>query len=682
MSLSPRTGAMRPGWPRKRDRILNSMTIKGWGACAALTLAAFAATSAHADEATVTPELLVSAGVEPIPTKEVSSSYTIVTAEEIEKFQYQDVTDALRSVPGLHVVPSGARGTVTSVFTRGANSNQTLVLVNGMPINDPSSPGGATNLAGIPLDNVARIEVVRGPQSALYGSQAIGGVINIITKSGAGEPSVTARIEGGTLGTLNTYASTGGTFGATDYFFSLSREDTDGNDITPTRLRDTRGEEEDGTETLSASGRIGTTFNENVSGSIFVQYTDAEADTDSDGSTAGFASVYQNFDSLFESKRLFIGGDLSGRFLDGKWRPHFSLGYTDQKSESSDNPDPGGSIYLDRTTNEGQTIKAAFDNAFDLTPEQTLSFGGSYTRDKFESSGYRDLGGFVIPQSSDAKTDAFALYAGDHISVGDRFFATISARYDMPEDMEDRFTFTFAPGIYNPETDTRVTVSYGTGFKTPSLYQRYGFDVNTFGGFPSGVYRGNPDLAPEKSRGFEVGLEQGFGSDVRTGATWFETKIEDAISIVFVGANSTAINIDELDTKGVEAFIEYNPFTELTTRLDYTLTIVNSDQFASSMVRRPRHQLNFTASWEVIPGTVLSTNTEWVDIDRDIPRDGFGFYLDPGPYTVVNIAGSHRLTDNVKLTARVNNLLDAHYEPANGFVAPGIEALAGVEVTF
>ena len=658
------------------------MRKTGWGAAAALTLAAFAAASAHAAEAVETPELLVSGGIEPIPTKEVASSYTIVTAEEIEKFQYQDITDALRSVPGLHIVPSGARGTVTTVFTRGANSNQTLVLLNGMPINDPSFPNGAANLAGIPLDNVDRIEVVRGPQSALYGSQAIGGVINIITKKGSAEPLSTLRVEGGTLGTLNTYASTGGSFGKTDYFLSLAREDTDGNDITPSRLRDARGEEDDGTETLSASGSIGTAFNEYLSGSLFLQYTDAEAETDADGSTAGFVSVYQNFDSIFESERFFAGGDLSGRFLDGRWRPRMSLSYTEQTSDSSDNPDAGGSIYLDRTTNEGRTLKFAFDNAFDLSPVHLLSFGGSYTRDEFESSGFRDLGGFVIAQNSDAKTDAFAVYAGDHINVSDRFFATISARYDMPEDMENRFTFTIAPGIYAPETDTRFTVSLGTGFKTPSLYQRYGFDVNTFGGFPSGVYRGNPNLSPEKSRGFEVGIEQGFGDKALAGATWFETKIEDAISIVFVGANSTAINIDELDTEGLEAFIEVNPTDRLTARLDYTLTILKSDQFASTMVRRPRHQIGLTASWEVVPGTVLSTNAEWVDVYRDLPRDAFGFYVDPGPYTLVNIAGSHRLTDNVKLTARVNNLLDAEYEPANGFMAPGIEALAGVEVTF
>ncbi len=199
-------------------------------------------------------------------------------------------------------------------------------------------------------------------------------------------------------------------------------------------------------------------------------------------------------------------------------------------------------------------------------------------------------GGFVISLNSDAKTDAFAVYAADHMTFGERFFATVSARHDMPEDMDDRFTFTLAPGYYHPETDTRLTLSYGTGFKTPSLYQRYGFDVNTFGGFPSGVYNGNPNLEPEKSKGWEIGIEQGlFDGKAMAGATWFDTEIEDAISIVFVGVNSTAVNIDKLDTKGLEAFFEINPVDAFTARLDYTLTILKSDQFASSMVRRPRH---------------------------------------------------------------------------------------------
>ncbi len=183
---------------------------------------ALAATSALADETPVkTPKLLITSGAEPTPTKEVASSYTIVTAEDIATYQYRDIVALLQTVPGLHVTPYGGAGSLTSVFTRGAGSNQTLVMINGIPVNDPSSPAGAANLANIPLENVDRVEVVRGPQSALYGSQAIGGVINIITKTGSKEPVTTAKIEVGTLGTINTSASTGGSIGATDYFFSV-----------------------------------------------------------------------------------------------------------------------------------------------------------------------------------------------------------------------------------------------------------------------------------------------------------------------------------------------------------------------------------------------------------------------------------------------------------------------------
>ncbi|ABS62435.1 TonB-dependent receptor plug [Parvibaculum lavamentivorans DS-1] len=659
------------------------MKKTGWGAYAALTLLAFAAMPAHAEETTELPDLLISAGVEPLPTREVASSFTIVTAEEIETFQYRDLTDALRSVPGLHVATSGPRGGQTSVFTRGANSNQTLVMINGLPINDSASPGGAANLANIPLDNVDRIEVVRGPQSALYGSQAIGGVINIITKTGAGAPVTSLRVEGGTLGTLNTHASTGGSLDGVDYFLSLSREATNGSDATPTRLRDARGEEKDGNEVGSVSGRIGAKLNENLSASAFIQYTKSETDIDDDGSDAGFVQVYQNFDSTYDSNRLIMAGDLSGSFFDNKWRPKLSAGITNQKSFLDDQPDPGGSIYLSDVDYKGKTVTVRFDNAFDIHPQHLLTAGASYTRDEYSSSGIRDLGGFIVTPVSDADTDAFAVYASDHMTFGERFFATVSTRYDMPEDMEDRFTFTIAPGYYHPETDTRLTFSYGTGFKTPSLYQRYGQEINAFFGTIT-QYTGNPDLKPEKSKAWEVGVEQGFleGRGL-AGVTWFDSEVEDAISIEFdLVGNSSAVNVDKFDAKGIETFIQFKPSPEVTARIDYTLTIFKADPFVTTMTRRPRHLIGFTGSWEPVAGTVLSTNVQWVDIYRDIPRDSFGFFLDPGPYTVVNIAGSHKLTDNVTLTARVNNLLDTRYEPVNGLEAAGIEALAGVVFTF
>ena len=652
-------------------------------AIAALALTAFAATYAQAEETEITtPELLVSGGIEPIPTKEVASSYTIITSEEIEKFQYRDVTDALKTVPGLHVVQSGARGSLTSIFTRGANSNQTLVMINGLPVNDPATANGAANLASIPLDNVARIEIVRGPQSALYGSQAIGGVVNIITKTGEGDPSSTVRVEGGTLGTLNTYASTGGSFGSSDYFLSISREDTDGTDITPERLHGGMRSEDDGSELVSGSGRISTKFNENLSGSLFFQYLESESDTDEDGSTAGFVSTHQNYDSFYEMKRLFVTGDVSGRFYGGTWRPRLSLGFTRQQTNSSDYPDAGGSINTIITENRGETLVASFDNALDIHPSHLLTFGVSHTREDFQSDGFRDYGTIVINLNSDADTSASAFYLADHMTFGERFFATVSGRYDMPEEYDDRFSFTIAPGYYHPESDTRLTVTYGTGFKMPSLYQRFGFD-------PDGTneYRGNPNVEPETSKGWEVGIEQGlFGGEARAGATYFENEIEDAIVIVYTfvapGFDSTTANVDKFDTKGIEAFFEVQPVDRFTARVDYTWTVVEADVFTSTMSRRPRHKVGLTTSYEPWDGTIFSANAQWTDPHRDIPRDGFGFYVYPAPYTVVNIAASHRLTDSVKLTGRIDNLLDTSYEPAHGFAAPGIEALAGIEVTF
>ena len=253
---------------------MNNSINRAWQvSLLALIYGATALSSVNADNETVDlPELLVTTGAEALPTKEVASSFTIITAKDIATYQYRDVVDALQSVPGLHVVQSGGKGALTSVFTRGVQSNQTLVMLNGIAINDPSSPSGAANLGTITLDNVERIEVVRGPQSALYGSQAIGGVINIITKTGDTSPVSTAKIEFGTLGTINTSASTGGSAGPVTYFFSAARNATDGSDVTPTRLRGAEGDEDDGNENFNLSGNFGVELNEQIKAGAYPIY--------------------------------------------------------------------------------------------------------------------------------------------------------------------------------------------------------------------------------------------------------------------------------------------------------------------------------------------------------------------------------------------------------------------------
>lgn len=649
----------------------------------ALTLAigTLSITPAMADDTSAeTPPLLITTGAEPLPTKEVASSYSIITAEDIATYQYHDVVDALQSVPGLHVVQSGGAGSLTSVFTRGSNSNQTLVMINGLPVNDPSSPAGAANLGNFPIDNVERIEVVRGPQSALYGSQAIGGVINIITKSGGEKMTSTAKIEVGTLGTLNTSASTGGSFGDTNYFISVARDATDGNDITPARLRGAEGDEDDGNEAYNLSANLGFRLSDSVISKLFLQHTRANTDIDDSGADAFFNNTYQNRNNQIKTSTLLLGGDIEGSFFNNKWRPKLILGLTQTDSDSYDYVGSNDSIYSYDLSSDGETRKAEFANAVDLMDNNLLTFGATYQRDELETSGVRDFtGGFLILPSTNASTENYSVYLGDHITLGD-FFLTLNGRYDMPADFNNRFSYTIAPGYYIADTDTRLTASYGTGFKAPSLYQLYGYDPNSFGGF----YIGNPALTPEKSKGWEAGIEQGFfNGKLRAGATWFQTDIEDAISIVFVGFNSTAMNTDKMKTKGAETFIAFDPFDNVTTRIDYSYTQVNSDTYTTTMTRRPRHKVGVTADWRPMDGTVLSTNVQWIDPHRDISRDGFvPYYVYAANYTIVNVALSQKLTDNLTFTAGINNLLDQSYEPAHGFEAAGIEALAGLAVTF
>lgn len=637
--------------------------------------------SATAENITTENEMVVTAGRLPLPTKEVASSFTIITSDEIKTYQYQTIVDALKSSPGLTVAQSGSTGTLTSIFARGASSNQTLVLLNGMAINDPSSPGGAANLANIPLDNVERIEIIRGPQSALYGSQALGGVVNIITKTGSRTPVTTMKVEAGTLATLNTSASTGGHVAGTDYFFSVSRAATRGSDTTPSRLRGNLGEEKDGNEVYSVSGSLGHDLTENLQASGFIQYTQANTEFDADGATTGFVNTYQNPDSKIRSKRLLTNLTFDGRFFDDIWKPSLRFSYARQTAHTTDAPDAGGSAYAEDDTYTGKKFDAAFDNIIKASENNLLAVGSSITYEGYESHGFRDFtGGYLILPNTNVDTHALAFYGSDHVTMGDNFFVTVSGRYDKPKGITGRFSYTIAPGAYFAESDTRLTASYGTGYKAPSLQQRFGYDPDSFGGY----FIGNPNLKPETSRGWELGFEQGlFFADARIGATYFQSTVNDAIAVVYdIFFNSTAVNVDEFKTKGVEAFFETTPLENITTRVDYTFTVLNADVFASTLTRRPRHQLGVTAQWTPREGTRLAAAYQWTDPYRDLPRDAFGFYINPAPYSVVNLSASQALGHGLTLSGRINNLFDQTYEPVNGFEAPGIEALAAIAVTF
>lgn len=646
------------------------MRITGWGAITALTIAALAAFPAQAEETLETGELLITSGIEPIPTQEATASYTIITSKEIEAHQYKTVTEALQRVPGIHPVQQGGQGTLTYSFMRGGNSNQTLVLVNGQPVNDPSSPSDAFNFADMTTENIDRIEVVRGPQSALYGSQAMGGVINIITKKGSALPASTLRLEVGTNGRFNTAGTTGGNVGGTSYFVSLSRQATDGHDVTPSQYRFGVPEERDGYENITGSLQLDRDFNASLRGSFFAQYMDAEADLDNFGEDVNYKA---------NTKQFTTNGSLSGRFYDGKWRPSLSASYMHIRRDDRNPPDTYIPTTDIDTRHTGQRLNGAFDNAIDLLDWSTLSFGIRATRETLKSTGYSDSFGAVTTQSSDVGENALAVYSSKHLNFGDRVFLTGSIRYDMPENFGNQASFTIAPAYYHPATDTRLTASYGTGFKVPSLYQRFGFSPTTAAG--GGAFRGNPNVAPEKNKGWEAGIEQGFfDSRLLASVTYFVNRVENPIIEDWSAwPNTTTINGSDFTAKGVESSIEAQLLNNLSASLAYTFTVMEPGTTAATS-RRPRHKLSFAARWAIDDLTTLATDITYVDIYADPAF--FGGIINPPSYTTVDLAATRKITESITLTGKVTNLLDKTYYPADGFQGAGIEALAGVTFSF
>ncbi|WP_200372025.1 TonB-dependent receptor plug domain-containing protein [Rhodovibrio salinarum] len=615
-------------------------------------------------------EVVVTATRVPTRIEEVGASVTVIDRQEIEEQQYRTVTEALHTVPGLRMVSNGPRGTTTSIFMRGANSNQTLVLLDGQRISNPGTPSGAFNFADLTTDNIERIEVVRGPQSALYGSDAIAGVINIITRrpERAGVRG-SASVEGGTLGTFKGSGNLRGRQGRVSFDATLSGITTDGDTITPERYRPAGAPaEDDSYQLLKAAGRLGIDLSEQLDASFYAEVTDSELDLDDNP---------EDPNSVEQTRRYITGAELSGHFWDGRYRPTLSLGYTDFRRDNDNRPDAFSGTRTN-TVNEGSRASASFENELDVHDDHTLILGAEVYEESFKSSGVQDFSGFIQRQRSDADATTTALFLQDVYQLTSQLSGTIGVRYDKPEDFDGQVTWHVAPSYEIEATGTRLKGSVGTGFKTPSLFERFGFTPSNSGT----AFRGNPDLDAEKSFGWEVGFEQPLlDSRVRFGATYFQNDIEDGVTTVFdSNFNSTTVNNADIETSGVETFVAVEPLDRLSVRVDYTYLSAEDADTGQSLVRRPKHKVTVQARWRPTDRLTLSGGLRGIAGVTDIGLNGGR--VDLNDYLVARVAGSYRINDWSEITARVENLTNNDYETADGFKAPGLEAFVGTRLSF
>ncbi len=622
-------------------------------------------------------DLVVTATRLATPRGEVASAVTVITAEDIQRKQYRSVAQALRSVPGLHVVQSGGPGQQTSVFMRGSNSNHTLVLIDGIEVSDPSSPAGAVDFSSLWLDNIERIEVVRGPQSTLYGSDAIGGVIHISTRRGEGSLNGTGKLEGGSDNTFNQQASAAGATERVNYSFGLTHVDTDGDSVTPSRLRNGVSAEDDNYENWTTSARLGVELSDSLEVNLFGRYIDSETDLDPELFDPVFGGgTTEDRDAELDQTEYFLRAEARSQLLDGLWDATLSSSYTDyDRKNRNDRQLP--SETLTRTQFDGDKLKFELKNDFYVLDAHVLTLGLETEKENMDSGGFSDFGGFFVGEQTDADARNNAAYAQDQFSYAERVFGTVGLRYDDHDDFGHELTYRIAPVYVHRETNTRLKASVGKGFKAPTLFQTDGFTPNNLGSF----YRGNPDLDPEESFGWELGFEQILWSDrLSFGVTGFKSDIDDLMQVVFDSSfNSTYENIDEADIIGAEAFIRIQPLASLAVSLDYTYTDAEDDDTGEPLLRRPKHKLDLDLEFRPVNRASINLAVNYVSNYKDISRETAAT-IHGDDYAVLDVTGEYQLNKQWRLFGRVENATDEHYEPADGFQAADRGLFAGAEL--
>lgn len=622
--------------------------------CTAVSL--LFATSAYAQE-TVSNELpavIVSANRVPTVESQVASSVSVVTAQEIETRQWRTLPDILQHIPGLQLVQSGGPGAVTSVFIRGTNSNHTKVILDGIEVNDPSSPNNAFEFSNILASDIERVEVLRGAQSAVYGSDAIGGVISIITKKGKGAPSLRGSVEGGSNATFNQSAGISGSQERINYAFDIGHFRTGSTQATPLALV-TPGNprNSDAYDNLTLSTKLGTDITDDLSVGIVGRYVESELDFTQDG----FAP--EALRSHSDNNHIYSRAFADWSTFEGKFDQTLGVSYGDNRRRTYD---PNAGTFTPYSSYTGDRTGLDWQGDLYLSDRQTFTLGLDHEWETIDAD--------TSSSAFSANTYNTAGFVELHSAFSERFFNTVSLRRDEHDDFGGKTTYRIAPSYLFPETGTKLKASYGTGFKAPTLTQLYD---NTFGS-------ANPDLRPEESKGFDLGFEQAvLGEKVQFGSTFFHNTIDDLIAFdaFFVNAN-----INKAKTWGFENFVTYSPLRSLDFRADYTYTRTEDESTGADLLRRPKHKASLTSTWHATEqadfSTVVTYIGDWTDAARDfsVPR------LQSDDYLLVNLAGSYDLGNGITAFGRIDNLLNETYENPVGYEHPGIGFFAGLRATY
>ena len=620
---------------------------------AAAALAAAPLAVAQAQDAPVS-EVTVTATRIPTPLDQVGSSVSVVTAAQIRDQQLKTLPDVLEALAGLNVVQSGGPGAPTSVFLRGANANHVKVLVDGIDVSDTASANGSFDFAHLLTGGVERVEVLRGPQGGLYGSDAIGGVINVITRRGSGPFTAQASVEGGSFDSDNESAGFSGQTGGFHYAVDLQHLRAGSTPVTPLDLlAPGEARTNDSYDNRTGSAKLGLDLGKAFDIGFVGRATQTRLRfTGDDFSTfPAFPAAEQ---SSSQTQQYYARGSAHLSLLDGRIEQTAGVAYSSDRREELSWPAPTPDLQ------HGSRTKVDWRGDIGLIQGETLTLGAEHEQERYLSP-------------ITAATGINSGYAQLQSAIGG-FSNAANVRYDANSRFGDKATFRIAPSVLVRQLGLQLKGSYGTGFKAPSLDELF-HDYPAFGFFA------NPNLRPESSQGWDVGFEERLASGrLAFGATWFHNRIRDLID---ENATFTSLaNVGHATTQGLESFAAFAPMTTLVLRVDYTYTRAWDEDADQELLRRPRHKASVQADWRPTPRLQLSASLvhvgSWIDGDRDF---SISRLTAPG-YTLANVAASYDLTDHLAVYGRAANLGDTRYQNPTGFQAPGRGLYAGLRARY
>lgn len=612
-------------------------------------------------------EIIVTASRVPQDRLSVGSAIDVLDEEDIKTRQHAFMSNLLRDLPGLAVNRSGPAGAFTQVRLRGAEANHTLVIVDGIEAGDPFN-AGEFEFAHLLSGGVSRLEVLRGPQSALWGSDAIGGVINVVTGPSISSEGAWAEgfAEGGSFGTVRGRASAGNVSARGSIRGSLAYSDIRGISASPT------DPEKDGYDNLTASVFASFDVTETLTLSLAGRHISATAEEDAQDFT--FGSPTQGFvidsDGERKSDRLYGRAVADLSLLEGRWTHQLSAALTESENESF-----SGGAFSFGSEGHKWDVEYKTGYTFDSGESATHAVTGLL---EYEDLTYENRGAGGGPENQKQTGGQWSAAVEYRLGLADQVFLSGALRHDDHQRFDNETTYRLTAAWAIPDTGFKLRSTYGTGVAQPGFFELFGFNPNFF--------VGNPNLKPESSEGWDVGVDYSF-ADGRglASLTYFDSNLKNEIFTDFSVFPFTVDNRTGTSTRdGVEFAFQVDALDELSLAASYTYTDAKDDN-GSREARRPKHlgSLNVTYRFLKNRATLdLGLNYNGTMQDNEFIFATPETLVTLDDYVLGTVAASYNVTDAVQVYGRVENLLGEDYQEVFGFASPGFGAYAGIRIKF